>query len=548
MKLPVKFLLTAGILALAAYFLFRGDDAPRQPEPITLDIPLAPAGNAAGDPPLPVAEEPVKPDTGTGGIVGLEAQQAPSASLPEAAHPAPGSPAPVEDDAAVSTEADVPSPAALPDSDTAQPTETTAVAETPAPIDTSAPAGPEFPDAAELEEGDEQAGPPEPEDESRITADADPLEEPEEPAEIWIEHEIRPGDTLARVFDQFELSATELARILGTSDETRRLADLRPGQVIRIRLGEDGSLEELVHERSSIVTLRVSAGEEGYASVLEELPVEIRVEQAAATIESSLFVDGQEAGLSDKVIMEMAELFNWDIDFARELQTGDRFAVIYESRYVNGEKYGDGAILAAEFVNKGRSFRALRYRDPTGQVEYYAPDGGSKKKAFIKNPIKYGRISSRFSKRRWHPVLKRWRSHKGVDYAASTGTPIKAAGKGKITFIGRQRGYGKVIFLQHGDRYTTVYGHMSGFAKGMKKGKTVGQGAIIGYVGQTGLATGPHLHYEFRVNGKHVDPLSHDMPKAIPLPQKYLADFQAHTRQLVQQLNLLAAPRVAEQD
>ncbi len=363
----------------------------------------------------------------------------------------------------------------------------------------------------------------------------------------WHEHEVRSGDTLARVFDRFGLSATTLSRLLGTDDETKRLANLQPGQVISIRLGDQGELEELVHERSSIARLHVFSDSDGFASEVEETPLEVRVENAAATIDSSLFADGQDAGLSDKVIMELAELFNWDIDFARELQTGDRFAVIFESHYVDGEKYDDGEILAAEFVNQGNSYRALRYRDPKGTVDYYSPDGSSKKKAFIKTPVKFGRVSSKFTTRRWHPVLKRWRSHKGVDYAAPTGTPIRAAGKGSVSFVGRQRGYGKVVYLKHGDSYTTVYGHMSKFAEGLEKGESVKQGQIIGYVGKTGLATGPHLHYEFRVNGEHVDPLSHKLPTAMPLPKQYMADFHANTESLVQQLNMMSAPRVASQ-
>jgi murein DD-endopeptidase MepM/ murein hydrolase activator NlpD len=353
---------------------------------------------------------------------------------------------------------------------------------------------------------------------------------------------------MARVFQEFDLSPTLLARILAAGPEARRLADVRPGQRIRIHVTADGDIEELVHERSSVASLRIRASGDGFEAVVDEKPIEVRNESATTTINSSLFVDGQNAGLSDRVIMEVAELFNWDIDFARELRPGDRFSVIYEARFVDGEKYRDGDILAAEFVNNGKPYRAIRYRDPKGITDYYSPDGSSKRKAFIKTPVDFTRISSRFTKKRWHPILKRWRSHKGVDYAAPTGTPVKAAGKGKVTFVGRQRGYGKMIVVQHGDRYTTVYGHLSRFAKGLKKGRTVSQSETIGYVGQTGLATGPHLHYEFRVNGKHIDPLSHKLPTAMPLPKRYMADFKRHSEPLVEQLNLLGAPRLAEQD
>ena len=364
----------------------------------------------------------------------------------------------------------------------------------------------------------------------------------------WVEYEIQSGDSMARVFASLDLDAGVLARVLAASPEAKRLADLRPGQVLRIRRDEAGGLAELIHERSSVETLRVETGDDGFAAEVEKKPVEVRTHAAAADIDSSLFADGQDAGLSDKLIMELAGLFNWDIDFARELQDGDRFSLIYEATYVDGEKFRDGDILAAEFVNKGKAYRAIRYRDPNGTVDYYSPEGSAKKKAFIKTPVEFSRISSRFTKKRWHPVLKRWRSHKGVDYAAPTGTPIKAAGKGTVSFIGRQRGYGKVIIIQHGDRYTTVYGHLSRFAKGLNKGDKVRQGQIIGRVGQTGLATGPHLHYEFRVNGKHIDPLSHKLPTAMPLPKRYMADFKRHAEPLVDQLNLLSAPRIAEKN
>lgn len=362
----------------------------------------------------------------------------------------------------------------------------------------------------------------------------------------WIEREIEAGDTLAAILNDFGLAPGLIKELSSCGSAAKDMADIHPGQILMLRLDDEGQLEEMRHQRSSISSLHISRNDGGYDCALEEKALETRTHAASGIIDSSLFADGQHAGLSDKVIMSLAELFNWDIDFARELHKGDRFSVIYEASYVDGEKYSDNNIIAAEFVNNGKSFRAIRFETPDGSIDYYAPDGTAKKKAFIKTPVKFSRISSGFTKKRWHPVLKRWRSHKGVDYAAPTGTPIMAAGKGQVTFIGRQQGYGKVIYLQHGDRYTTVYGHLSGFAKGLKKGDSVKQGELIGYVGQTGLATGPHLHYEFRINGKHVDPLSHDLPTAMPLSRQYMAAFKDHASPLVEQLNLLASPRVAE--
>ena len=508
MKSLVKAILTAGILSALVYILLPSVDEPRQTAPIVLEIvPPGPSEPRRHAPEVTTPETPS--ETAPSSVAAPENADVDGASAPGPMF--------------LDTPRDTPEAASVaPEAALSEESETG------------------------LDRGDGALDTTSAVDDA-LPEDTEPLTESGE-TDDWVEHEIQSGDTLARVFDQHDLSATELARMLDTSAETKQLADLRPGQKILIKKGADGTLEELLHERSSIARLRITSSDDGYIATLEEKPVETQVESAAATIDSSLFVDGQAAGLSDKVIMELAELFNWDIDFARELQTGDRFAVIYEARYVDGEKYDDGDILAAEFINNGKTYRALRYRDPNGVIDYYAPDGSSKKKAFIKTPVKFGRISSRFSKKRWHPVLKRWRSHKGVDYAAPTGTPVKASGKGEVSFIGRQRGYGKVIYLKHGDRYTTVYGHLSKYARGLRKGDSVRQGEIIGYVGQTGLATGPHLHYEFRVNGKHVDPLSHKLPTAMPLPKKYLADFHQKSDPLVQQLNLLSAPRIAEQE
>ena len=239
--------------------------------------------------------------------------------------------------------------------------------------------------------------------------------------------------------------------------------------------------------------------------------------------------------------MELAQIFGWDIDFALELREGDQFHVIYEEQYLDGEKLRNGPILAAEFINRGNLYKAVRYTDKEGDTSYYDTEGNAKRRAFIRTPVKFSRISSRFTRKRWHPVLKRWRSHKGVDYAAPRGTPVKATGNGKVVFRGNKGGYGNVIFLRHGGKYTTVYGHLSRFAKGLKNGKAVKQGQIIGYVGSTGLATGPHLHYEFRVHGKHQNPLTIKLPKTIRLPKREQARFKKSTAPLMAQLDELRA-------
>jgi len=527
MKPIAKAALAAGIVSTLVYILLPPaiDDDRHHESEIALQLPTTPPPPAAESDTVALTED-------TPGAVDEPAQPAPPSesdvreqTQEAAAEPTP----PVTAATAESSTETMP---------TANLAETAAVAtdqETGAPTDLQVDAQTQIePSSAGSEPGSPDA------------AQAQTIAEEAEPSEHWVEHEIRPGDSMAKIFNEFGLEPSVLVDVLDCDQAAKDLAKIRPGQMLRVRLDGNGTLMELVHERSSIAKLRISVTDDGYAAELEEKPLEQRVSSASAVVQSSLFMDGQNAGLSDKVIMAVAELFNWDIDFVRELRKGDRFSVIYESDYVDGEKYRDGAILAAEFVNKGKTYQAIRYTDPNGMVDYYNADGSAKKKAFIKTPVKFTRISSRFTNKRWHPVLKRWRAHKGVDYAAPSGTPVKAAGRGTVSFVGRQRGYGKVIILKHGDQYTTVYGHLSGYAKGLKKGQAVTQGEVIGYVGQTGLATGPHLHYEFRVNGKHVDPLSHKLPTAMPLPKKYLADFNRHAAPLVEQLGLLAAPKVAE--
>ena len=247
--------------------------------------------------------------------------------------------------------------------------------------------------------------------------------------------------------------------------------------------------------------------------------------------------------------MELAGIFGWDIDFALEIRAGDQFRVLYEEHYLDGEKLRDGPILAAEFTNRGQTHTAVRYADKDGEVGYYDVDGASKRRAFIRTPIKFARISSRYNPRRWHPVLKRWRSHKGVDYAAPKGTPVKATGDGRVVFRGGKSGYGKTVIIEHAGKYTTLYAHLNGYSKRSAKGKRVKQGQVIGYVGKTGLATGPHLHYEFRVNGKHRDPLRVKLPKSLSLAKSELSAFRKQTAPLLTQLAAVpSATMVASAD
>lgn len=367
---------------------------------------------------------------------------------------------------------------------------------------------------------------------------------PEQPP--WTEFKVRRGDSLSAIFSRMEMHS-QLAPILALGPVVDPLRRLRPGETLRIRKTEAG-LQGLEYDPDETRRLRIwREGEEGYRAELVERPLERRIQRATAVIHSSLFQAGLDAGLSENLIMGLAEIFGWDIDFALDIRRGDRFTLIYEGLYRDGERLRDGRILAAEFVNQGRAFQAVLYTDPTGKTDYYSPDGRSMRKAFLRAPVDFRRISSRFTTERYHPVLGVKRPHRGVDYAAAVGTPIKAAGDGKVVFRGTKGGYGKTVIIQHGATYSTLYAHMSRFARGVGVGTRVRQGQIIGYVGQTGLATGPHLHYEFRVNGVHRNPLTVKLPTAEPLDPAYMADFQAVAQPLLAQLEVYKRTMLALQ-
>jgi murein DD-endopeptidase MepM/ murein hydrolase activator NlpD len=372
-----------------------------------------------------------------------------------------------------------------------------------------------------------------------VHEDEESLVESEEPRENWLTHKIISGDTLSKIFKSFSLSPQLLHQIVNQSKDTKKLNHIRPGQVLHVRLDEEGLFSELVYEIGPTEKLQVVKTEDGLSTRFEQKKADLTQRGVSGSIESSLFLSAQRAGLSDSLTMELAKIFQWDIDFALEIRSGDEFRVLFEEKWLDGEKLGEGAILAAEFNNQGKVYRAVRYTDKNGVTSYFTPDGRQLRKDFLRTPVKFSRISSGFTKRRWHPVLKKWRSHKGVDYAAPTGTPVKSAGRGVVTFIGRKGGYGKVIFVQHPGRQTTVYGHLSRFKEGLKKGSKVKQGQLIGYVGQTGLASGPHLHYEFRVKGQHQNPLKVTLPPAPPLQKHQMPAFEKATMPLLAQLDTL---------
>ena len=356
----------------------------------------------------------------------------------------------------------------------------------------------------------------------------------------WVNVTVAPGDNLSLIFSRVTLSKRDLHTIISLGEETEKLKHIMPGQIVRFRLDGD-KLEEMVLELDQLNSLHVIREGDGFTAFNESIEPEIKLTTATAAITRSLFVDGQNAGLSDAIIMRLTEIFGWDIDFALDLRKNDRFSVIYEEIYKGEEFIKQDRILAAEFVNRGKRFRAVLYTFDHGHSAYYSDRGEAMRKAFLRTPVNFTRISSRFNLRRKHPILNTIRAHHGVDYAAPSGTPVRATADGRIKFVGRNGGYGRTVEIHHGEIYSTLYAHLSRYARGMKRGKSVTQGQNIGYVGKSGLATGPHLHYEFRVHGIHRNPLTVNLPKADPIEKKYLRDFQEQAKPLLAQLDVLLA-------
>jgi murein DD-endopeptidase MepM/ murein hydrolase activator NlpD len=383
------------------------------------------------------------------------------------------------------------------------------------------------------------------------TADLPPLSLPELqiaplPRGEKTEYVVRRNDTLDRIFRQLDLDLADLSNIRAVEGVRQRLDSLRPGDTITL-IHDAGAVTSLTRRISETEILTVSREKAGFAASISSTPLEIKQSTASGVIDSSLFVAARAAGVGPELIMHLAnDIFGWKIDFALEIQPGDRFDIVYEQKFREGEYIGDGRILAAGFVNEGTSHRAIYFESADGKVGgYYGPDGRSMRRQFLRAPLDFTRISSNFDPRRRHPLLNRIRAHRGVDYAAPTGTIIKAAGDGRVGFAGMQGGYGRVVILEHGAGITTLYGHMSRFAKGIRNGQRVSQGETIGYVGSTGAATGPHLHYEYRLNGVHKNPRTVPLPDAAPIPLAYMSEFQSRSGTLLAELDRAKAPSAA---
>ncbi|HWA14286.1 MAG TPA: M23 family metallopeptidase [Burkholderiales bacterium] len=371
---------------------------------------------------------------------------------------------------------------------------------------------------------------------------------PAEASRFWREERIQRGDTVASVLSRLSVNDPEALAYLLQARDVRSLYQLIPGRTIRVVTTPEGRLESLAYVNTDGRRLAVTRTESGFTANEEVPQTEQWVMQSSGQIETSLFGATDAAGIPELVAVQIAEIFSSDIDFHRDLRRGDRFSVIYEALAADGEFVGFGKVLAAEFVNQGHTFRAVFFRDDEGRNGYYTPDGKNMRKAFLRSPIEFSRVTSGFSNSRFHPILKSWRAHKGIDYGASTGTRVRATADGFVAFAGKKGGYGNVVVVRHPNGYTTLYAHLSAFAQGLRVGKRVVQGEVVGLVGATGLASGPHLHYEFHVNGVHQNPMKLAMPPGPPINAASREAFETTAVPLFARLDMLRDTDLARLD
>ncbi len=355
-------------------------------------------------------------------------------------------------------------------------------------------------------------------------------------SDAWRSVTVNKGDSLAKIFSNLNLNAKLLDEILQSDPRNKLLQTIHPGQQLDFLYDKDDNLQEIKFQSSPSQTLRIKRTSNGFKSYQEEKQLTKKLHYKYGIIEDSFYLSARKAGLNDKIIMQLAEIFSCEIDFNLDIRNGDAFQIIYEEEYLDSKVIDSGDILAVEFWNKGKAHKAIKYNhgDKNG---YYSPEGFSLQKAFLRTPVKFSRISSHFSSAREHPVLHKIRAHKGVDYAAPIGTPIKATGDGKVTWVGHKGGYGKSIEIKHGQKYSTFYAHLSKYHHNLKIGTVVKQGDIIGYVGRTGLASGAHLHYEFRINGIHTNPLTVKLPQSLPVPENHKDEFKSHAKTMLSMLS-----------
>jgi len=354
--------------------------------------------------------------------------------------------------------------------------------------------------------------------------------------EQWDEVTVRSGQSLDGIFRQQGFSAKTLHEIMALSKETKQLTKIRPGDLFEFQRHENKSLKRMRYAVDEAHYLIIEHdGEQAFAST-EARDMITEPRETSGTITSSLFLTGKQAGLSDNMVMKLANLFGWDIDFVLDIREGDRFYLVYEKIYRDGSFLRDGEIIGATFVNQGEKFQAIRF-DIDGRVQHFAPDGRNMRKAFLRAPLNFSYISSNFNPKRYHPILKRVKAHNGIDYKAPRGTPVFTAGDGKVIRSAYNKYNGHHVFVQHANSIVTKYLHFT--KRTVKKGQRVKQGQVIGYVGATGLAQGPHLHYEFLLNGVHRNPRTVSLPKADPLGKTQMAEFQQKAGPVLSQLSRL---------
>lgn len=341
--------------------------------------------------------------------------------------------------------------------------------------------------------------------------------------------QVQSGDSTARIFTSLGIPQRELKLLERTKPYGTRLHDIYPGHTFTFTVNGNNEIIRLTYSPGPLETLAFERAGDGFIGREVQREPEIQTAYKHASIDHSLFVASQRAGLDDSLTMRLAQIFQWDIDFVLDIRKGDEFYVLFEERYLDDEFIGYGEILAAEFINQKQSYRAVRYVDGEGHGGFFNPDGRNMRKAFLRAPVEFSRISSNFNLRRKHPLYKRTMPHRGIDYAAPTGTPILAAGDGRVQSASKSNANGNYVVVQHGEEFTTKYLHLSRFARGVRKGSRVEQGQIIGYVGSTGWATGPHLHYEFLVNGVHKNPRTVQLPDATPIPGEEIPRFASTT-------------------
>lgn len=365
---------------------------------------------------------------------------------------------------------------------------------------------------------------------------------------FWRNERIQRGDTVAELLRRLNVEDQAASDFLRKNKAAEGLRQLAVGKEVQAETDANGALLALRYPGNDASQIVIEKDGNSFKSRTLPAQTEKRVQIRTGEIKTNLFAATDEAGLPDPAANQLVDIFGGDIDFHRDLRKGDKFTVIYEMNYVNGEPVRTGRILSAEFVNHGHAFRAAYFQTTEFTGDYFSPEGKSMHKAFLRSPLEFSRISSGFSLSRFHPILNKWRSHKGVDYAAPMGAKVKVTSDGVVAFVGKQGGYGNVVMIDHQGRFSTVYGHLSRFAGGLHKGQRVEQGQIIGYVGMTGLATGPHLHYEFKLNGVQRDPLKVALPDGKPISDAQRTAFSDATNQLFAKLDTFHNTHIAKLD